>query len=300
MEITKQGNPLLQTLICDLCIEFVLDTGFVNEFEIVSQTHSHPCYELIVSIDGEFYITFPEREPLHIKTGDICLIPPGVYHCMHGISPDPRKLAIRFTLTKRLTSEKDCGLYDMCLSGFSACKAALIPDNDAMLYKLLQMLRQELTVPGLATQPYLISLLTQFQILLMRIVCTPKSIGATGNNSSDPQTIRWLKIEDFFDEHYAEPITETNLAQHLYLSRRQLSRVLQQVYNTSFRQLLMDIRLNRAAQLLTDTDHSVQDIAEMVGYSSLSGFYSAFRHKYGVPPGQYKFSTFENGTWRDR
>jgi AraC-like DNA-binding protein len=299
MQITKQENPILQTTICDLCIESVLDTGFINEFEIISQTHSHPCYELIVNIDGEFCVAFSEAEAIHLETGAICLIPPGVYHCTRSISLNPRKLAIRFNCTRRLPADLDRPLYDTYLAGFSAHKASLIPDKDSMLYKLLQLIRQELTAPGLAVQPYLESLLTQFYILLIRIVCNLKQIDTASVKTSDLQRMRWLKIEDFLDLHYAEPITETDLAQNMHLSKRQLSRVLQQIYNTSFRQLLIDMRLNRAAQLLAGNAHSVQEVAEMVGYTSLSGFYIAFRHKYGVAPGEYKLNTCENRTWRD-
>ena len=56
----------------------------------------------------------------------------------------------------------------------------------------------------------------------------------------------------------------------------------------SFRQLVIDIRMSRAVQLLSDTDLSIADVAYQVGYTSVSGFYEAFQKHYGIPPGSYK------------
>ena len=78
----------------------------------------------------------------------------------------------------------------------------------------------------------------------------------------------------------------------MHISKRQLSRVLRQLYGTSFRKLLIDVRMSRAVQLLDTTELPAEEIAAQVGYHSVSGFYDAFRKKYGMPVGSYRKEKF--------
>ena len=103
---------------------------------------------------------------------------------------------------------------------------------------------------------------------------------------------RRLVIEEFFHLRHMDPVTEEDLAGALHISKRQLSRVLQQLYGSSFRKLLIDTRLSRAVQLLTTTELNAEEIASRVGYSSVSGFYDAFRKRYGISAGGYKQNLF--------
>ena len=56
----------------------------------------------------------------------------------------------------------------------------------------------------------------------------------------------------------------------------------------TYSEYLQDIRLKKARQLLEETDLSVADIAEQVGYHNKGYFYKLFTRKYGVTPAQYR------------
>ena len=96
------------------------------------------------------------------------------------------------------------------------------------------------------------------------------------------------KIENFFESRLADQVTEQDLADYLNLSKRQTSRILTDVYHRSFRKILTDNRMWRAAQMLVTTALPVDQIAYKVGYTSVSGFYSAFEQKFGVSAGRYR------------
>ena len=78
------------------------------------------------------------------------------------------------------------------------------------------------------------------------------------------------------------------MAREIGLSKRQLSRVLRQIYNMSFREKLVDTRLHHAAKLLTRTDIPIEKIGYMIGYNTPSGFYTAFKKRFGVSGGEYR------------
>lgn len=77
------------------------------------------------------------------------------------------------------------------------------------------------------------------------------------------------------------------LAEEVNLSRAQLFRKLKALLNTSPRELINDIRLQRAAQLIRAKTDNVSRIGYAVGFSEQSYFSKRFRKKYGVSPSEY-------------
>ena len=56
----------------------------------------------------------------------------------------------------------------------------------------------------------------------------------------------------------------------------------------TFKDLLLEKRLSKAAQLLRETRLTTQDIILAVGYENTSYFYRVFRSRYGVTPRDYR------------
>ena len=54
---------------------------------------------------------------------------------------------------------------------------------------------------------------------------------------------------------------------------------------------LEKLRLNKAGELLTSTDKSVEDIAQLVGYNNSTTFRRAFKRVKGLSPQQYRTQT---------
>ena len=51
---------------------------------------------------------------------------------------------------------------------------------------------------------------------------------------------------------------------------------------------LFDYRMGMARNYLLDTDKTIQEIAELVGYDYHSHFATAFRRKFGLSPREYR------------
>ena len=56
----------------------------------------------------------------------------------------------------------------------------------------------------------------------------------------------------------------------------------------TFKDLLLEKRLSKAAQLLRETRLTTQDIILAVGYENTSYFYRVFRDRFGVTPRDYR------------
>ncbi len=77
------------------------------------------------------------------------------------------------------------------------------------------------------------------------------------------------------------------VAKRLGLTERTLQRHLQR-FNSSYQQILDDVRQEQAKELLCQTELSIQDIAEKLGFSEPRSFHRSFKNWLGITPGEYR------------
>ena len=272
----------------DLHIEAVLDGGFFDKFALESVIHSHSYHELMLCREGQFTVALSNRENQILTKGQLCLIPAGVYHHTRDASPDAQKLAIRF----HCTENGGGSLYRDFTQVLQQKQGIVCLGMQTRLTELTEQLRWEIRTGALAWEVCIQSVLQQLFVELLRLILGQFPEENTKKREDTSTKNRRVLVEFFLHSHCAEDITEEDLAEHMHISKRQLSRVLQQLYGTSFRKLLIDVRMSRAVQLLGTTDFPAEEIAAQVGYHSVSGFYDAFRKKYGVSVGCYRQQKF--------
>lgn len=93
----------------------------------------------------------------------------------------------------------------------------------------------------------------------------------------------------YVTERYRERgLTLEQVADALQVNPVYLSRTLKQELGLSFSQLLTDIRMKKAVEMLASTDLTVHEISEQVGYETQHYFSTVFKKMIGVSPNQYR------------
>lgn len=87
---------------------------------------------------------------------------------------------------------------------------------------------------------------------------------------------------------YGRQLELDEVARRVATSRRQLQRAFAEIGNTTFRTHLTEVRMARAAEMLTLGGRSVREIAANVGYRQPAQFAKAFRRHYGCSPSEYR------------
>ena len=107
---------------------------------------------------------------------------------------------------------------------------------------------------------------------------------------SDSSASQWMnRILAYISDHYMEPhLTITAIAHHFGLHPQQLSRDFMRLVGTSPSAYLMDIRLDRAKQLLNGGEIPVYRVGELVGIANATYFIRVFRKYTGVTPNEYR------------
>jgi AraC-like DNA-binding protein len=103
-----------------------------------------------------------------------------------------------------------------------------------------------------------------------------------------PPARHLLRAKDLIDARYREPLEVPTLARAAHLSAAHFSREFRRAFGETPHQYLLTRRLERAAALLRNTDHTVVDICLAVGLRSVGSFTTSFSRTYGVSPTAYR------------
>ncbi len=108
-----------------------------------------------------------------------------------------------------------------------------------------------------------------------------------------PATVRHRTslLEDaiaIVEVEYASDLALDDIARRVASSRRQLQRAYAEIGDTTFREHLAAVRMQRAAELLADRGLTVREVAHRVGYRQPAQFAKAFRRHHGLAPSDFR------------
>ena len=86
---------------------------------------------------------------------------------------------------------------------------------------------------------------------------------------------------------YQDDLSLDDIARRVASSRRQLQRAFSEVGNTTFRDQLTRVRMDRAG-LLAHRGLTIREVAHRVGYRQPAQFAKAFRRHHGVAPSEFR------------
>lgn len=132
---------------------------------------------------------------------------------------------------------------------------------------------------------YLQGLLYEFFSLLIedtKISNECKSKDYTTENIYVRKAIEYIK------NNYSNGILVTDIAKHLSVSRSYLYILFNNILGISPKDYLTNFRITRAAELLTLTEQSIEEISLSCGYNNPDVFSAVFKNKFSLTPTKYR------------
>jgi len=99
--------------------------------------------------------------------------------------------------------------------------------------------------------------------------------------ANQPKLIEAVQL---IEANIEEPLSTTDLAHHVGVSRRQLERLFRQHLQTMPSRYYLQVRLEKARQILHRTDKPILQVGIDCGFASASYFSTAYRNHYGITP----------------
>lgn len=97
-----------------------------------------------------------------------------------------------------------------------------------------------------------------------------------------------IKAVDYINSNYTFPITLEELCEVVGVSKQHLCRLFQSALNTRPMEYIAKRRIQAAKELLSETDRSVEEISEEIGFCTSSYFCKLFRRYEGMTPSQFR------------
>ena len=94
---------------------------------------------------------------------------------------------------------------------------------------------------------------------------------------------RRIEIISYVKSSY-RTATLGELCERLYLTAPYLSKIIKELFGKSFKELVVDERMERARSAYLNTSLSVGDVIRSVGYENESYFHREFKKRYGTTP----------------
>ncbi len=252
--------------------------------------HRHGYIELMYAYKGTFTHRFGEEKVL-LEEGDLLVMNQYVEHCVVE------------------SGEENIGINIIAVPEFFEKPFQMLKKQNKIMDFLVEMLRRNTRKPQ-----YLIFHIKGRHALENLMENLIESImegnGASEEISQYTMGLLFLYLVEQMDreehdpvENYRDEIIQETLkyieiqyrtarlgkiAEDYHLALPSLSKLIKEGTGSTFQELLMKRRFEKAAVLLLETNLPVEEIALNVGYENQSYFHRQFKMRYGVTPRRYR------------
>lgn len=250
--------------------------------KVGSSTHSHAEYEYHFVMSGDAIIKFDDKT-LNLTQNNAALVFPGVFHKFSKSKTESNVLSLSFSIKR---NRYGVDYYSKIQSKLGKINYLFLEENPTITELIRGIITTIYSQNVFATEEIRARLTLLFTNIFSKLTSnknTPDKIPSTQEYDT-----RVYIIEEYFNEHYNENISLKELSSRLYLGEQQTERIIKKIYGVGFRQRLSKIRIKSAMELLSETNKTIAEIAESVGYESYNGFYSAFKRLTNTLPEKWR------------
>lgn len=246
---------------------------FQKSEQLSRPLHRHSVWELHYVSEGSLLFSFEDEEIL-LLPDHFLMIPAGVPHSITCSREDTAKLVLGFHVESSVPV-----LGAFFHETASPCLSAASPVLRQMLTALFLKFQSENLASSLSLRYMLHALISEAAELCLS--AGPPALPRSGNS-------RRQEILSFIQNNILRPLTATEVAAHMGFEVRQANRICQKELGCSIHSLIVRLRLESLQALLSQTEFSLSNIAEMTGFSSVYAFSRHFKAAAGMTPGQYR------------
>ena len=252
----------------------VASAKYGGDWHSVPHTHNHLELFYIVGGKGQFLI---QDQLYPVNVNNLVIINPNVTHTEVGLNAQPLEyIVLGIEGIELAASEGSNGQFNI-LDYFESVEVS------GCLRNILREMEQK--NPGYedVCQAYM-------EILIIRLMRNTALAVPT-----EPQMIsgnrQCTAVKRYIDLHFKEALTLEQLAEDAHMNKYYLSHAFKREYGTSPINYMITRRIEESKYLLAETDLSMSQIAQLLGFSSLSYFSQVFRRTQAVSPMEYRQST---------
>ncbi len=264
-----------------------------SDFKILRRTFSgiqeeekerfHAYHELYYIAEGSCSV-FIGRRTFKMNAGDFAIIPGGTLH-KTDFSSTGHNVKFVVSFSRKTARQIDAFLGEpltqQCMQAGRV--TAPLQRRESVGIVLGRMLYEYDNQP-LHAQSFFKACLAELLISILRY----RTHQEENESLPDPRTDRMQTLAAYICDHASEDLNLELLASRFALSPSYLSRSFKQATGFGFREYLISVRIQRATDLLLNTELTITEIADQCGFSDSNYFGDAFRRATGLSPRDYR------------
>lgn len=256
------------------------------------QWHTTEYFEVYYAPEGPCPIHF-EDEVITLSHGAILIVAPDIVHASPCYADDAllfsfliRKSTFERVFWKQFSeSSLLAAFFRKALSGESGASWLYFDtQEDEELWMICEGMLLEFQQAGSYNAQMMNTLLTLFFILVLKKYEHTAKLPWTSDFKWKHE---YSAILSFIQQHYAQAGIE-DVAREFGYSTRQISRILKECLGLTYAQLILKLRMEHSAALISKGQVPIAIVGSMVGYADTSSFYRAFTQYYGKTPKAYQ------------
>jgi len=273
--------------------------------------HSHEFIEIAFVVEGSATHVFkaPRSRQFEcpVSKGDIFIINPGEEHT-YKISSDERIEVINLLFYSNIIDwnlikdSEDSELMDFFyVQPFLPEEVRfgnilkLNKGEAALIRQMVENLEIEYNSRRANYKLLIKLIMTQLIVVLSRKFTEQKKIASAIGAANMHKVDNIHRILGYLERHYSEDITLEQLAKISISSERQITRVFKHITGDTIFSYLHKLRIEKAKNLLLQTDNKISDICMQVGFNDISFFNRVFKKTVGVSPKSYRSTHSQAG-----
>ena len=252
----------------------VASAKYGGDWHSVPHTHNHMELFYILGGKGQFLI---QDQLFPVNVNNLVIINPMVTHTEVSLNAQPLEYIVLGIEGIELATSKNSNGQFSILDHFESVEIS------SCLRNILREMEQKNTGYEDVCQAYM-------EILVIRLMRnTTLSVPAKPQVSSGNR--QCAAVRRYIDLHFKEALTLEQLAEDAHMNKYYLSHAFKREYGISPINYMINRRIEESKYLLAETDLSMSQIAQLLGFSSLSYFSQVFRRTQSVSPMEYRHST---------
>ena len=240
-----------------------------------STMHTHSFTELFYVLNGSGIFKI-ENSKLNVKENDLVIVNPHVSHTESSKDSNPLEYIVIGIDGLSLTTDANAkNLTTHNIYNYSKYNHEILSYMNNLLYEVQQK-----------DEYYEEICENLFQALIFNMKRRTKSnlIFSPTNNINKECAL----IKNYIDIHYSSELTLDHLASITHMNKYYLIHIFKKFIGTTPIDYLIERRTAMSKMLLETTEHSMDQISQIVGFTSQSYFNQIFKKRVGICPTQYR------------
>ena len=244
-----------------------------------SSTHWHEFCEVELVLDGEG-TQFINGVPYESKRGCLTIIPPGSFHG-YEVSSKKMKISNVCFLPLFLSPKIDKMLPQSGSSYLFLLDDEKFKEMEQWFYILTEKINSECD-----NKPSIIR--RMIEIILLSCPPIEKNLISKENEKESSKIAVIRALMDYIDSHFGENISRDSIAEAFHYSPSYFSTVFHKLAGVTISEYITNRRMNKAKDMICNSDMLISDIIKTVGYRSESLFYRNFRKYFSINPNELR------------